>query len=58
MCVWGGGCTFFSNTACIANGLIFEAYTLHRYSDKNHKFLFSGTSVKYVDHEERACIVL
>ena len=28
-----------SNSVCIANGLIYKAYTLQRYSDKNSQIL-------------------
>ena len=52
-----GGNALSSNSVCIANGWIFKVYTLQRYRDKNHKFLFSRTRVKYLDHKKRACIV-
>ena len=38
VCV-GGGNAVFSNSACTANGLIFKAYTLQRYSDKKIQIL-------------------
>ena len=47
-----GQCTFFK-FYLYSKWLHFKAYALQRYSDKNHKFLL----VKYLDHEERACIV-
>ena len=54
----GGGNGLSSNSVCMANGLIYKGYTLQRYSDiKNHKFLFSGTRVKYLKHDGRVCIV-
>ena len=31
---WGGGDGISSNSVCIANGWIYKAYTLQRYSDK------------------------
>ena len=34
VCMWGGGKGLSSNTACIANCLIYKAYTFQRYSDK------------------------
>ena len=35
----GGGKALSSNSACIANGLIFKAYTLQRYSDEKSQIL-------------------
>ena len=52
-----GGNGLSSNSVCMANGLIYKGYTLQRYSDKDHKFLFNGTRVKYLNLDERACIV-
>ena len=54
VCVWGG---LSSNFVFISNGLIYKAFTLQRYGDKKHTYLFRGTRVKYLDHEERAGIV-
>ena len=53
----GGGNGLISNFVCIAKGLIYKTFTLQRYSDKNHKFLFSRRRVKNLDHKESACIV-
>ena len=57
VCAWGGGNGLSSNSVCIANGLISKAKLYKDTVIKNHKFSFSGTRVKYLDHEERACIV-
>ena len=38
----GGGNAHFSNSACTANGLIFKAYTLQRYSDKKNTNSYSA----------------
>ena len=45
--------TLSSSSVCIENGLIYKVYSLQRYSDKKHKFLFSGTRVKYLDYEKK-----
>ena len=59
VCVWARGDGLSSNSVCIANSLIFKAYTLQDTVIKKHKFLFKGTRVLkvYMDQEERVCIV-
>ena len=40
VCVWGGGGNgLSSNSDCIANGLIYKAYTLQSYGDKKSQIL-------------------
>ena len=55
----GGGDGLCSNSVCIANGLIYKAYTV-LYKDTVIIITNSysaGQEVKYLAHEERACIV-
>ena len=52
-----GGNALSSNSVCIAYSLILRPILYKDTVIKNHKFLFSETKDKYLDHKERACIV-